>query len=272
MTPAGFQRDAEQQALLQAVLGAGDAAALAPWLPSDHAARELQQQRGLRAYRANGQVLAERVLIAAYPVLAQMMGAEDFAQLARHFWSVQPPTRGDMGCWGSALADFVDSAPQLSTEPYLVDVARLEWLLHLASSAADVDADLPSFALLASGDAAHYTLTLGAGLALLDSGYPVASLVNAHLLGEPALPEVAQKLADGCAEHALIWRQGFKPCARVSSPAEHSLLGAVLAGGSLLDALDALPSGVTNDFDFNSWLSAAVQTGVVCGVRSLHTT
>jgi hypothetical protein len=274
MTLAGFQGDPEQQALLRAVLGAGEPAALVPWLAPGHAARHMQQQRGVQAYRANGQALAERALAAAYPVLVQMIGAQDFAQLAHHFWSVQPPLRGDMACWGDTLADFIDAAPQLAAEPCLGDVARLEWQLHLASSAADVELDLPSFALLASGDAAPYPLTLGAGLALLASDSPVASLVNAHLHGEPSLPEAAQRLADGCAEHALVWRQGFKPCARVSNAAEQHLLGVLLAGGSLLDALDALdamPADGAEPFDFNRWLGTAVQTGVVCGALSLHT-
>lgn len=271
MTLAGFKSDPEQQALLRAVLGAGDPAALAPWLASGHAARHMQQQRGEQAYRANGQALAERALAAAYPVLVQMIGAQDFARLARHFWSAQPPQRGDMACWGDTLADLIDAAPQLATEPFLGDVARLEWLIHLASSAADVDTDLPSFALLASGDPAQCTLRLGAGLGLRASNYPVASLVNAHLYGEPTLPEAAQRLADGRAEHALVWRQGFKPCARVSNAAEHRLLGALLAGGSLLDALDAVPDDNADPFDFSRWLGAAVQTGVVCGALSLHT-
>ncbi len=271
MTLAGFRGDPEQQALLRAVLGAGDPAALAPWLASGHAARHLQQQRGVQAYRANGQALAERALAAAYPVLVQMIGAQDFAQLARHFWSVQPPRRGDMACWGDTLADFIDAAPQLAAEPCLGDVARLEWLIHLASSAADVETDLPSLALLASGDPAQNTLRLGAGLGLLASDYPVASLVNAHLHGAPSLPEAAQGLADGRAEQTLVWRQGFKPCTRVSSVAEHQLLGVLLAGGSVLDALDAVPDDSAEPFDFTRWLGAAVQTGVVCGALSLHT-
>lgn len=271
MTLAGFLGDAEQQALLQAVLGAGDPVALAPWLTPGHAARQMQQRRGVQVYRANAQALAERALAAAYPVLVQMMGAQDFALLARHFWSAQPPQRGDMACWGGALADFIDAAPQLATEPCLGDVARLEWLLHTASSAADAEPDLPSFALLASGEAVQCTLRLGAGLGLLASDYPVASLVNAHLSGEPTLPEAAQKLADGRAEHALVWRQGFKPCVRVSDAAEHHLLGVLLAGGSLPDALDAVPDDNTDPFDFNRWLGAAVETGVVCGALFLHT-
>ena len=51
-----------------------------------------------------------------------------------------------MACWGDEFAGFIDAAPQLATEPYLGDIARLEWLMHEASSAADIEADLASFA------------------------------------------------------------------------------------------------------------------------------
>ncbi|OOG37134.1 putative DNA-binding domain-containing protein [Polaromonas sp. A23] len=258
----------EQQALLQAVLGAGDVSALLRWLPQGQSARRLSE-RGLLAYRANGQALAERALAAAYPVLFQLMGEENFAMLARHFWSVHPPLRGDMACWGEDLAGFIDAAPQLAAEPYLGDVARLEWLMHEASSAADVEADPASFALLASGDAEPVTLSLGAGVATLASSYPVASIVNAHLLGDPSLQQAGQRLADGCAEHVLVWRQGFNPCVRLSSPAEHKLIEELLAGHALADALDAVDSlgDAASVFDFNIWLANAVQTGLVCGAH-----
>lgn len=259
----------EQQALLQAVLGGGDTNALLQWLPPGQAARRLNE-RGLLAYRANGQALAERALAAAYPVVTQLMGEESFALLARHFWSAQPPSRGDMACWGNELAGFIDAAPQLAAEPYLGDVARLEWLMHEASSAADAEADLASFALLTSDDAEHVTLRLGAGVRPLASSYPVGSIVNAHLLGEPSLQEAGQRLADGCAEHVLVWRQGFKPCVRLSSPAEHKLIEELLAEHVLADALDAVESlgDEASAFDFNIWLANAVQTGLVCGARN----
>jgi hypothetical protein len=259
----------EQQALLQAVLGGGHTDALLQWLPQGPAARRLSE-RGLLAYRANGQALAERALAAAYPVVSQLMGEENFALLARHFWSVQPPSRGDMACWGDGLAGFIDAAPQLAAEPYLGDVARLEWLMHKASSAADAEADLASFALLASGDAEPVTLCLGAGVALLASSYPVASIVNAHLQDDPSLQEAGQRLAEGCAEHALVWRQGFKPCVRLSSAAEHKLIEKLLAGHALTDALDAVESlgNEASGFDFNIWLADAVGTSLVCGART----
>lgn len=259
----------EQQALLQAVLGGGDTDELMQWLPQGQAARRLNE-RGLLAYRANGQALAERVLAAAYPVVTQLMGEENFALLARHFWSAQPPSRGDMACWGGELADFIEAAPQLAAEPYLGDVARLEWLLHEAGSAADAEVDLASFALLTSSDAEPVSLCLGAGVALLASSYPVASIVNAHLLGSPSLQEAGQRLTDGCAEHVLVWRQGFKLCVRLSSAAEHRLIEELLAGHALANALDAVDSlgDEASAFDFNVWLANAVQTGVVCGAHA----
>jgi hypothetical protein len=139
--------------------------------------------------------------------------------------------------------------------------------MHATATAADVEADFPSFALLASEDAAPVTLALGAGVALLASASPVVSIVNAHLLGQPSLQEAGQRLAAGCAEHALVWRQGFKPCVRLSSAAEHKLIETLLAGRALAEALEAVDrlGDEAAAFDFNIWLAAAVQTGLVCG-------
>jgi hypothetical protein len=261
----------EQQALLQAVLGNGngDETTLSPWMQGESEAQTKLWQRGLRAYRANGQALAERALLSAYPVLAQLLGDENLAMLARHFWTTHPPLKGDMACWGEALADFIDASPQLVDNPYLGDVARLEWLMHQAASAADVEAKLASFALLTTHDPTQVTLTLGAGVALLASRYPVASLVNAHLLGSPSLLQAGQLLQEGCAEHALVWREGFKPCARAVSLTEYTLIGRLLGGHSLLAALDTTDA---DGFDFNAWLGDAVRTGLICGAQILQTT
>lgn len=255
----------EQQALLRALMGGRDDSSLWPLLQLANAPLA---RRGLQAYQANGLALAERALGAAYPVLAQLIGGESFAPLARHFWRRHPPGRGDMACWGDGLADFLDASSQLADEPYLGDVARMEWALHRAATAADALPDPPSFALLACTDPAELTLTLGAGVFLLGSMYPVASIINAHLLGEPALAEAGALLRAGAAEHALVWRQGFKPRVCVIAAAEYALLAALQAGGSLQAALgSALECAAA--FSFENWLGRAVQDGLVTGARQL---
>jgi hypothetical protein len=144
----------------------------------------------------------------------------------------------------------------------------MEWALHQAATAADARPDPRSFALLSEADPAEITLTLGAGVFLLASGYPVASIVNAHVLGEPALAEAAALLRAGAAEHALVWRQGFKPRACAVAAAEYALLAALQAGRSLEAALgSALES--TAAFSFENWLGRAVQDGLVTGACRL---
>ena len=89
------------------------------------------------AYLTNRGALAARVLAATYPVLAQLVGDESFASLARHFWRQAPPLRGDLKRWGAELADFLDASPLL----------------------ADSVLDAASIALLTSADREQVTLT-----------------------------------------------------------------------------------------------------------------
>jgi hypothetical protein len=218
--------------------------------------------RGLQVYQANRAVLAERTLTSTFPVLAQLIGMESFEPLARHFWQQHPPQRGDMGQWGAELPEFLEAMPQLAGEPFLPDVARLEWALHRAASAPDVVLDAPSFALLS--DDAPVSLALSPGAYSMASAYPAVSIINAHLGGQPTFDEAAELLRLGQGEHALVWRQGFKPRLRVLSAAEYQLITALEKRVTLEAALDTV-SGIDAAFDFNTWLGQAVQTGLVTG-------
>ena len=146
----------EQQAMVQALTGRWDAAALSGMTREDDPLR----LRGLQAYRGNAHALAERALAAAFPVTAQLLGEENFNALSRAFWHTHPPERGDMGWWGEALPEFMAGATQLQDEPYLADVGRVEWALHRAAFAADVPADHASLSLLLECDPGELRLVL----------------------------------------------------------------------------------------------------------------
>ena len=263
----------DQSLLLQALFAGGDTTQLLDRLHNS-SKRAARVERGLQAYQANAGALAERALMAAYPVLAQLMGDESFAPLARYFWQHVPPQRGDVAQWGAGLPDFLNASPQLASEPFLGDVARVEWALHTVATAQDATADPASFALLASGDPDQTTLSLSDGVTTLASAYPVVSIIHAHLHGEPTLAQTAALLGAGVAQHALVWRRGFKPEVRLASATEHALVQALQAGLSLDAALTtacALQSdGNAPEFDFNDWLVQAVQTGLVTGTHLLR--
>lgn len=220
--------------------------------------------RGLKAYQTNGHAAAERSVQAAYPVLTQLLGAESLCALARAFWHAHPPARGDLAQWGGGLAEFMQASDQLVDEPYLPDVARVEWALHCSASAPDQASDPASFALLMQHDPADLQLLLVPGCAVVQSAWPVASILGAHLEQMPPLAEVGQRLRAGVAEAALVWRAGLRPRVREALVGEAAWINAHLGGCSLGAALDAAPA-----LDFNVWLPLAVQTGLVLGARTL---
>ena len=256
----------QQEALLAALwLPANDGASrtLAQWLEPAPAAAQALSARGLQAYRSNAGELARRALGAAFPVLLQLLSEENFGHLAHDFWSRQPPVRGDIAQWGGALAAHIETLPQLLDEPYLADVARAEWALHVLATAPDSHAEASSFALLAQLDPAVLTLKLAPAICVA-STFPVASIVLAHLQDEPTLAQAGQRLRDGAGETALAWRRGLKPMLRAAMPGEAAFVGALQESASLLDSLAAAP-----ELDFDSWLKLSVQSGLLLGVVPL---
>ena len=169
----------QQRALLEALFA---------W-PNDNAIENISNcldgtwARGLKAYQAHGHMLADRTLRGIYPVVAQLLGGDSFASLARAFWHAHPPERGDLAQWGGYLANFVQASDQLRDEPYLGDVARVEWALHTCAGAADRAAGHATFQLMMAHDPATLRLVLAPGCAVLPSAWPVASIVTAHQQG-----------------------------------------------------------------------------------------
>jgi hypothetical protein len=239
-------------------------------------------RRGFAVYQANGHELAARALAAAFPVLAQMLGDNNLASLARAFWHAAPPDRGDMAQWGGGLPGFIAASAQLQEEPCLPDVARVEWALHRAAGVADESVDLASFGQLTSAEPATAALRISAAASVIESPWPVVSLIQAHGVQagpdhgggveddaqggasprEAALAEAARLLNGRVAQTAVVWRQGLRPMLREATPGEAALLAQVQAGASLSDALDAAPA-----LDFSAWLPMAVQTGLLLGVQ-----
>ena len=248
----------QQRSLLDALFRTADTAGAVP--PPDAIQRHFTGERGLKAYQANGHAQAERSLLATYPVVAQNMGADDFAAMSRDFWHHHPPELGDLAQWGGALPPFLQGNLQLAGEPYLADVARVEWALHQCALAADRITDLASLALLSDCEGAVPALRLASGTAVVTSSFPAASIVTAHLHGSPSLEQAGQLLRGGTAETAVVWRQHYRPRVKLCLEAEAQLLHQLLRGSDLPAALEHAPA-----VDFTGWLTDAVQCGLVIG-------
>lgn len=223
--------------------------------------------RGLKAYKTNGHMLAERALNAAYPVLVQLLGGESAADLARAVWHAHPPVRGDLAWWGDAVPDYLANSLQVQDEPYLADVARAEWALHRCATAADSLADPTSLTLLTTQEPDQLGLRLAPGCAVLRSPWPIVSILGAHIHGVPDLAEAGAELRSGVSQDVVVWRQGLRPKFRQALPGEAAWLDYLLAGRNVGHALDACP-----DLDFAQWFPLAIESQLVLGVFMQPTT
>lgn len=222
--------------------------------------------RGLQAYRSNAHAVAERALQAAFPVLAQLIGEEPFAMLSRALWHTHPASRGDLGQWGAQLPDFVRAAPQLADLPYLADVAAAEWHLHTAATAADGLADPASLQQFLAEPPETITLVLAPGTALVASGWPVVSLLQAHApLADPDWAELGRAVRERRPQTALVWREGLRPRCREASLGEAALISSALQGASLLQAVTE--AAIDPEFSLNDWLPAAWHSGLLLALR-----
>ena len=264
---------------------------------------------GLKGYQSNGHALAERTLRVAYPVLGQLLGADSLAALARAFWHAHPPVRGDLAQWGGDLAGFISASEQLTEEPYLADVAGVEWAMHTCAGCADSAPQPATFQLLVDHDPAALRLILAPGCAVLHSAWPVASIVTAHrhtnsdadahanahadvhvaahgAVKDPVdvdipahgrqpahalsrFDAVGEKLRAGVAESVVVWRAGYQPQVREALPGEADLLAALRNRCSLDEAVQSAVQ-MPDSLDFNAWLPMAVQTGLLLGAELLQ--
>lgn len=253
---AALEREAaRQQWLLRALWRTHE-----PAPPAEAWLREspTRQQRGLQAYRVNAAASAERTLAIAYPTVAALIGQASFAALARDLWRRHAPEQGDLGEWGSALPDFIAASESLASEPYLADSARLDWLVHLASRAADAPEAPPALDALAADAPESLRLVLRPGCALLSSAWPLAAVWQAHQpsagQGDERFDNVRAMFADGRGEHAFVWRDGFVVRVDAHDAGSAEFTRAVIDGESLEKALDA----AADTFAFDQWLVQAL--------------
>jgi len=213
---------------------------------------------GLRAYRANAHASAERALAAACPTLRSLIGADDFAQLAREFWHAHPPQRGDLGEWGGALPAWLEAHAALAEWPYLADCARLDLAVHRCERAADAAFDAASLALLDRSEPSQLVLHLMPGVQVLASRWPLATIHAAHAGHDEAMFEAArERVQAGEGEAMVVSREGWRALVQRTEPPSLAFMQALWVRHDLSRALEA----AGEHFDFAAWLAESIRCG-----------
>ena len=98
--------------------------------PAAEASLQLRHGERFGLYRGNLASTWTKALAAAYPVIAQLVGEEFFAALAREYGRAHPSDSGDLNRFGARFEPFLRCFEHVKDLPYLPDMARLEWQLH----------------------------------------------------------------------------------------------------------------------------------------------
>lgn len=220
----------------------------------------VEERLGL--YRGNLNATWRRVLGQAYPVLLALVGEEFFSGLAREYGHRHPSQDADLNRFGDGFAAFLATFPPAVQLPYLPDMARLEWELHLAHYAPDA-AGLAADALasLAPEQLEACRFTLHPACALIHSDWQVVALWQAHQQEHALFP---QQMA--AASHALVCRPQWQAQVLAQDAAAHAALQLLMQGKSFGAALDAA-FGIDAQFDLGGqlrlWLEHAVLTAML---------
>ncbi len=242
----------------------GFAAALAPGGKAGSAAPLFRGDaagvtRRLGIYRGNAQANALKALGAIYPVLAQIVGTEFFEGLARAYAKAFPSASGDLNEYGAAFADFLAGFEPAQELPYLPEVARLEWRVHVAHYAADHPRlDAARLATIAEDDYAALRPVLSPACALLQSPWPLARIWEVHQADFSGEFKVDLDAGPSC---ALVYRPELRVCVSALSPGQHAFLVSASSGGTLgaaLNAAMAAEAGFMLDAAFTRWVSDRV--------------
>lgn len=188
-------------------------------------------------YRGNLSATWRRTLGHAYPVVLALVGADFFGGLARAYGRQYPSDSADLNQFGTCFADFLAAFPPVAAFPYLPDMARLEWAVHLAHYAADAEALAPESLVALHPDQLEVRrFSLHPACALLASDWQVAALWQAHQEGEEQgrFPQDMQ-----VASWTLVCRVRWKAQVLRVDAAAHAALLALRQGQTFGAALDA---------------------------------
>ncbi|PHV34671.1 DUF2063 domain-containing protein [Janthinobacterium sp. BJB312] len=212
-------------------------------------------------YRGNLSATWRRILGHAYPVVLALVGEAFFGGLARAYGRQYPSDSADLNEFGARFADFLASFPPVAELPYLPDMARLEWAVHLAHYAADAQGLAPeSLAALHPDQLEARRFSLHPACALLASSWQVAALWQAHQEGE-GQGKFPQELQ--VASWALVCRTRWKAQVLVVDAAAHAALVMLQQGqtfGAALDAAFELDPAFDLAAHLRQWLAHAVLT------------
>lgn len=187
---------------------------------------------GFAVYKNNFTKASIDALVANYPTVERLVGAEWLGACADAFLQVSPPSSPILADYGVGFADFLESFEPAADMPYLGSVARLDRLWFEAHAAADAE-PMSAAALPRDGEglaAMRFWLHPSVRLAFFD--HPATTIWR---LNRPPADPSDDDLAKIVwrAEGLMLVRRGGEVRSRLLSAPDHRFLSLCAAGQPL---------------------------------------
>jgi len=216
----------------------------------------------LGVYRNNARENFHKTLAVTYPVVQRLVGELCFRGLARSYMRDFPSRSGNLGHFGAELATLLDICYRDTAFGYLADVARLEWAVAEAETAADaLPFDLLHLTGVPADDYAGLRFALRAPVRLLSSLFPVFTIWEANQSAD-----VRPVALNKGPEHVLVTRRASGVQLHRLDTGTFAFARSLADGESLADACGA-GEAATADFDAATALKTLTQLEVLAGFR-----
>jgi hypothetical protein len=216
--------------------------------------------RRFDVYRNNVAVSLSEALEAAFPVIAKLVGVNNFKALAGAFLRAHPPGSPLMMFYGAAMPEFLSTFVPTTSIGYLPDVALLEIALRESYHAADITPlnplalqELSTDALMASG------ITFAPAVRLVRSTWPLHAIWRFNTEDGAPKPSMA-------AEDIIVLRQELDPAPHLLPTGGGAFVAALISGESVGMAFDCAVAE-TDKFDLAETLALLLRGNALTNLK-----
>lgn len=197
----------------------------------------------------------------SYPALSRWLGDESLADLARRYVAAAPPTSYNLNDAGAQLSRFLCADAAFCEQPFLADLAELEWQVTRAFHADEQPPLDPQRLGWSIAEWERAVLVFQPAVTLVTSRWPILDLWNVEADSDaPAL------VARPRPQRVLVYRAGLTVRAELVPGSESRMLRSLLDGYPLGDAAARIGDDADPDV-FAQCFSRWVQQGLIADAR-----
>lgn len=218
---------------------------------------DITNEERLKIYKDNVSFTLYDTLKSRYPAICKLVDEKFFRYAVQEYIKDNRPKTGNLDDYGENFYEFLADFPPTKNFVYLPDVAKLEWLLHLAYFAADSEPiDKDALAKVPPEQLENIKFSLHPSSYLISSEYPIDKLIE---IAEDTNININERGAD-----ILVVRPEYRIETILLVAGEYEFLSAIKNGATLYSAYEKAAEKNEN-FDVGLAIAKFVGNGVFVG-------